>query len=437
MSWWGILLSVFGLLLVLFATGLPIFACFMLVNVVAVLALMGVAGLGLFVNSMLETTTNEALVAIPLYVLLGELLFRAGGVSILYQSLNQLIGAMPGRLYVIAITLAGILGAISGSAMASVAMLGRFIYPSMIERGCSRRLTIGMILAGATLDPIIPPSVLAVILATLANISIAEFLIAGIIPGIVLGGAFAAYAVIRTIINPELNSKVAREPGDRGDWSQTLWSALQILPFVGIIFLVLGLVMFGVAQPTEAAAVGIFGSILMSVLYGKFSGKMLYDACFGAAFTTATILIIIASSKLFSQLLAFTGATAGLIDFTSQLAINRWLLFFIMMAAVFFFCKFMDQLALMLIAVPVYSPLIVHLGFDPIWFWMLFLINITLGGITPPFGYTMFVFKSVRPEVSMTEIYWSAAPIVGVALLTMVLMSIFPQIVTWLPAMLR
>ena len=108
-----------------------------------------------------------------------------------------------------------------------------------------------------------------------------------------------------------------------------------------------------------------------------------------------------------------------------------------MMLAVFFFCKFMDQLALMLIAVPVYSPLIVHLGFDPIWFWMLFLINITLGGITPPFGYTMFVFKSVRPEVAMTEIYWSAAPIVGVALLTMVLMSIFPQIVTWLPSVMR
>jgi tripartite ATP-independent transporter DctM subunit len=321
--------------------------------------------------------------------------------------------------------------------MASVAMLGRFVYPSMIEGGCSRRLTIGMILAGATLDPIIPPSILAVILATLANISIAEFLIAGIIPGIVLGVAFAAYAVIRTIINPALDSKVARDPDSSGGWSQTLWSALQILPLVGIIFLVLGLVMFGIAQPTEAAAVGIFGSIIMSVIYGKFSGKMLYEACFGAAFTTATILIIIASSKLFSQLLAFTGATAGLIDFTSQLAINRWLLFFIMMLAVFFFCKFMDQLALMLIAVPVYSPLIVHLGFDPIWFWMLFLINITLGGITPPFGYTMFVFKSVRPEVAMTEIYWSAAPIVGVALLTMVLMSIFPQIVTWLPSVMR
>jgi tripartite ATP-independent transporter DctM subunit len=436
-SWWATLLSVFGLLLLLFATGLPIFACFMLINVVAVLMLMGVAGLGLFVNSMLETTTTEALVAIPLYVLLGELLFRAGGVSVLYQSLNQLIGAIRGRLYVIAITLAGILGAISGSAMASVAMLGRFVYPTMIERGCDRRLSIGMILAGATLDPIIPPSILAVILATLANLSVAEFLVAGILPGIVLAGSFAGYAVIRTIINPALDSPVRRDPDAKNDWRSTLWSAVQMLPLVVIIFLVLGLILAGVAQPTEAAAVGIVGSVLMSVLYRKFSLAMLYEACMGAAYTTSTILIIIASSKLFSQLLAFTGATAGLIDFTSQLALNRWLLFFIMMAAVFFFCKFMDQLALMLIAVPVYSPLIVHLGFDPIWFWMLFLINITLGGITPPFGYTMFVFKSVRAEVSMVEIYWSAAPIVGVALLAMLLMSVFPQIVTWLPASLR
>ena len=409
MSWWAILLSVFGLILALFATGLPIFACFLLVNVVAVLAADGAAGLGLFVNSMLDTTTTEALVAIPLYVLLGELLFRTGGVSMLYQSLNRLIGAIRGRLYVIAITLAGILGAISGSAMASVAMLGRFVYPTMIERGCNRRLTIGMILAGATLDPIIPPSVLAVILATLANISIAEFLIAGIMPGIVLAGAFAAYAVIRTIINPSSIRKwhairTKRRTGRRRSGrrcrscrssSSSSWcSALSCSASRS-------------RRKRQRSASS--ASILMSVLYGKFSGKMIYDACFGAAFTTATILIIIASSKLFSQLLAFTGATAGLIDFTSQLEINRWLMFFIMMATVFFFCKFMDQLALMLIAVPVYSPLIVHLGFDPIWFWMLFLINITLGGITPPFGYTMFVFKSVRPEVSMTEIYWSAA----------------------------
>jgi tripartite ATP-independent transporter DctM subunit len=434
MTWWIVLLAAFGLTLSLFASGLPIFACFLLVNVVGVLAVMGTAGLGLFVNSILDTTTTEALVAIPLYVLLGELLFRTGGIGTLYQALNRLVGAIRGRLYVIAIMLSAFLGAISGSAMASVAMLGRFVYPTMIERGCNRRLTIGTILAGATLDPIIPPSVLAIILATLANLSIADFLIAGILPGIVLAGCFALYAVVRTLIDPSLDAPPEADARGAGDWRMVITSIVQILPLCVIIFLVLGLIMLGVAQPTEAAAVGIVGTVLMSLASRTISAETIYRSCYGAAITTATVLIILASAKLFSQLLAFTGATAGLVGLVSELAVNRWIVYVIMMATVFVFCMFMDQLALMLIAVPVYSPIIIHLGFDPIWFWMMFLINITLGGITPPFGYTMFVFKSSAPEVSLTEIYRAAWPMVAIAVLGMALMTLVPQIVTWLPA---
>jgi tripartite ATP-independent transporter DctM subunit len=434
MTWWALLLCAFGLILALFASGLPVFACFLLANVVGVLFLMGPAGLGLFANSILDTTTTEALVAVPLYVLLGELLFRTGGITTLYASLNRLIGAIPGRLYVIATMLAAFLGAVSGSAMASVAMLGRFVYPTMIERGCDRRLSIGTILAGATLDPIIPPSVLAIILATLANVSIASFLIAGIMPGLLLAGLFAAYAVTRTILNPSLDAPVEPRPSSERGWWPVLKSILQILPLCFIIFLVLGLIILGVAQPTEAAAAGIIGIVLIAIATRSISWQMIYQACHGAAITTASIVVILASAKLFSQLLAYTGATAGLIGLVSDLEVNRWIVYLIMMATVFVFCMFMDQLALMLIAVPVYSPLIAHLGFDPIWFWMLFLINITLGGITPPFGYTMFVFKSVTLDVSLMEIYRAAWPMVWIAVLGMAVMTVFPQVVTWLPS---
>jgi tripartite ATP-independent transporter DctM subunit len=433
MTWWVLLLTAFGLILALFASGLPVFACFLLANVIGVLVLMGPGGLGLFANSILDTTTTEALVAIPLYVLLGELLFRTGGITTLYASLNRLIGAIPGRLYVVATMLAAFLGAVSGSAMASVAMLGRFVYPTMIERGCDRRLSIGTILAGATLDPIIPPSVLAIILATLANISIASFLVAGIVPGLFLAGLFALYAVTRTILDPSLDAPLDPLPPAERGWWPLLASILNILPLCFIIFLVLGLIILGVAQPTEAAAAGIIGIVLISMVTRSISWRMIYQACYGAAITTATILVILASAKLFSQLLAYTGATAGLIGLVSELEINRWIIYLIMMATVFVFCMFMDQLALMLIAVPVYSPLIAHLGFDPIWFWMLFLINITLGGITPPFGYTMFVFKSVTPDVSLLEVYRAAWPMVWIAVLGMAVMTVFPQIVTWLP----
>lgn len=433
MTWPVILAGTFGSILALFASGLPVFVCFLVANIVAVFLLMGPPGLGLFVSSILDSTTTEALVAIPLYVLLGELLFRTGGIATLYESLNRLIGAIPGRLYVIATALAAFLGAISGSAMASVAMLGRFVYPTMIKQGCDRRLTVGTILAGATLDPIIPPSVLAIILATLANLSIATFLVAGILPGFFLALLFALYAILRTIINPKLDARVEPRPAsERGLWP-VLLSILRILPLGVIIFLVLGLIMLGIAQPTEAAAAGIIGTALLSALTRTLSWDTLYRACHGAATTTATIMIILASAKLFSQLLAYTGATSGLIGLVSDLEINRWMIFFIMMATVFVFCMFMDQLALMLIAVPVYMPIIAHLGFDPIWFWMLFLINITLGGITPPFGYTMFVFKTAAPEVSLMEIYRAAWPMVAIVLFGMTVMTFVPQIVTWLP----
>lgn len=252
-------------------------------------------------------------------------------------------------------------------------------------------------------------------------------------PGIVLAGMFALYAIARTLIDPALDAR--GEGAGRGAVSArvVLVSLARILPVCTIIFLVLGLIILGIAQPTEAAAVGIVGAALIAAALRTISLEIVFRSCYGAAIATATVLVILASAKLFSQLLAYTGATVGLVDLVSGLTLNRWVLFVIMMATVFAFCMFMDQLALMLIAVPVYTPLIAHLGFDPIWFWMLFLINITLGGITPPFGYTMFVFKSVAREVPLVEIYRAAWPFVAIALLAMALMTVFPGIVTWLP----
>lgn len=434
MEWWLTLLVVAGALLFLFATGLPIFACFMILNVAGVIILMGTPGLGLFVNSMLDTTTSDALVAVPLYVLLGELLFRTGGVMVLFRAFDQLIGAIRGRLYVIAIGVSAVLGAISGSAMATSAILGRYIYPIMMERGCNRRLAIGMALGGATLDAIIPPSVTAIILATLANISIADFLIAGIGPGFFLAACFAIYAVLRTVIDPSLDSR-----GDDGlrqlAWSERLRVALPLLPLGGIIFLVIGLVMFGIAEPIEAAAAGIVGALVMSLFFGTFSFRIIYEGCLGATKMTAAVMIIIASSKLFSQLLSYTGATRGLVEFVAEASINPWLLYAIMLTVSFLLCKFIDQVALMLIIVPVYQPLIAPLGFDPVWFWMMFLITILFGGITPPFGYVMFVFKAAAPDVPLGEIYRAVVPVLVCALAAIVIMSIFPGIATWLPSL--
>lgn len=434
MEWYHTLLLIFGVLLLLFATGLPIFICFMVLNVGAVFVLMGQNGIGLFVNSMLDTATTNAFVAIPMFILLGELLFRTGGVTRLFQGLDALIGAVRGRLYIISIAVAAFLGAISGSALASVAVLGRFVYPTMIERGCDRKLAIGTILGGATLDAIIPPSVVGIILATLAGLSVGDFLVAGIGPGLLLAFSFAAYAVLRTWLNPALDSGGgAKAPSDRSEPQPTLQQLLIVLPLLGIIFLVLGLVMLGVAQPTEAAACGIIGALLLSIFMGTFSIKMIGQTLWGTALTTSGVLIIIASSKLFSQVLAFTGAANGLVEFASGLDLSPWIFYALMMLTIFVLCMFIDQIALLLIVVPIYNPLVSHFGFDPIWFWMMFLVNILFGGITPPLGYTLFVFKSAAPDVPLMELYQAVFPVIGVAFFAIVLMTLFPAIVTYLP----
>lgn len=431
MEWWAVLGVVFATLLLLLASGLPIFVCFILINVGCVLFIIGTNGLGLFVNSMTETTLTDSLVAIPLFVLLGELMFRTGGFTRLFRALDTFIGAIPGRLYVVSVGVAAVMGAISGSALASVAILGRFVFPTMIERGCERRLSIGTVLSGATLDAIIPPSIVGIILATLAGLSISDFLVAGIGPGLTLALCFAGYAVIRTVLDPSLDSK--KEAPNLDEDESKLRIFIDVLPLAVTIFLVLGLVILGIAETTEAAAVGIVGCLIMSVIYRSFSVGMLKQACVDTMLTTAGVMAIIASSKLFSEVLAFSGAPAGLVQATINLDLSPWVFYCVMMIIVFVLCMFIDQVALMLILVPIYLPLVQSLGFDPIWFWMMFLINILFGGITPPLGYTLFVFKSAAPDVPLGEIYSAVWPMIAVAATAVIIMTFFPQIATFLP----
>lgn len=431
-------IALVGGLLALLLIGFPVYASFLLICVVGVFALMGPAATGLFTNSILETLTIESFVAIPLYMVLGEVLFRTGGVDRLYKAIGRLIGIVPGRLYVVTIALSTLLGGILGSAMATVAMLGRFVYPTMISRGCDRKLSIGIILGGASLDPIIPPSVLAVVLATLANLSIGEFLVAGILPGILMALAFAAYAILRCVINPALDADVAADAAEPSDQQSLLTAIAQVVPFLVIIGLVIGLVIIGIAQPSEAAAIGIAGALLLSVANRSFSLQTIMEACLSAVRTSSAVLVIVSTAKLFSQLLAFTGSTTVLLEIVSNLNVNRWVIFATIMLVIWVVCMFIDEVGVMLIAVPILTPVVAHFSFDPIWFWMMLLINFTLGGITPPIGYTNFVFKSVAPPgTTMGEIMSAAWPMVLISGLCIVAMCLFPAIVTWLPANMR
>jgi len=434
MEWWVVLSGSLVLLLAAFISGAPLFIGFLIVNLGGVLFLIGPRGFILVANSIFDSANISTLSAIPLFILMGEILTRSGSVENLFRAMDGLVGKIRGRQYLLTVLISVVFGALSGAAMAVAAMMGRSLYPTMMARRYDPGLSIGTILAGASLAPIIPPSVLIVIIATLADVSVGRLLIAGIGPGLVAAVLIALYIYMRVGANRSLSPDV--QSTDEGAGPGKLNSLALLLPFSIIIFAVMGLILLGVATPSEAAATGVIGSIIVAIIYGKFSFAMLKEALAGAMLITSMIMVIVVSSNLFGQLLGFTGATRDLVAFGASLSDQPLVLLALLLGIVFVLCMFIDQVALLLIIVPIYKPLVDAAGLDPIWFWVLVLINLSAGGITPPFGYTMFAFKATVPGLPISDVYRAAWPFVGVFVLLMILIVAIPQIATWLPSIM-
>lgn len=435
MEWWITLSGALTLLLVMFLTGLPIFTAFLIINVTGVILLMGPSGFGLFTNSIFQTATTSSLATIALFILMGEMLFRSGTINVVLDSVDKLVGRLKGRQYVLSVSLSSVLGALSGSALGVSAMLARTLYPNMVSRGYDSKLATGTMLAGASLAPIIPPSVLVIVIGTLANVSIAQLLMAGLVPGLILALIFVIYALVRVRIKPSL---APAEVGGGGVNARERFVAfLKLGPFAIIIFSVMGFILLGIATPSEAAATGVVGTMVTAAYYRRLNWKMVWESVVSAAGISAMILIIMASSAMFSQLLAYTGATSELIQVVATLDLPYYFMLLILMAIPFVLCMFIDQIALLLILVPIYQPIIATYGFNPVWFWTLILVNVTVGGITPPFGYTIFAFKGgVADDLSINDIYSAAWPFVCLFVLATMLLAIMPDLILFLPSRL-
>lgn len=430
-----ILVTAMMCLLALMLIGLPVFISFALISVIGIYASFGTAAFGLFANSILNTTTTASLATIPAFILMGELLFRSGAGNVLFSAVSKLIGRIPGRQFAITIILGGILGSLSGSAMAVTAMLGRTLLPEMERLGYDRKMASGAILAGAGLAPIIPPSILAVVVATLANVSISRLLVAGIVPGIILAVIFFGYCYIMVRLFPALSPD---GPGDHTRYSvrQRLGALVSLLPFAFTIFMVMGLILMGIATPTEAGATGVVGALITAACYRNLNVQMVLASFVSTAKTTAMIMIIMATATLFSQLLGFTGSMGAATQSLVTADLGFYAMLFIMLVVPFVLCMFIDQIAVMLVMIPVYAPAVIGLGFDPIWFWTLFLVVISLGALTPPFGYAMFVLNSVAPHIRLATIYRASWPFVGLYVLGLGIMVAFPITVTFLPTLM-
>lgn len=433
MEWYVTLLAGVAILFALFLSGAPIFLAFLFAILTGVYFIIGPAGFPMFANSILDTASITSLASIPLFILMGELLFRSGTMDVLFDSIDKLVGRVRGRQYVLVVVLSAVFGALSGVAMAVAAMLGRAIMPGMQERGYDRDIAAGLIVSGASLAPIIPPSLLAIIVGSIADVSIAKLLIAGVMPGLLLGGIFLIYVFVRIAVNSELApSNVSSERGEISFGEQAM-ALIRVLPFAIVIFSVMGFIMLGIATPSESAATGVLGALITAAIYRNLNLKMIWDSVMASITVSAMILAIMVMSKMFTQLLAFTGATSELVQLVANLGFSPLIMLIIMLAVPFVLCMFIDTIAVILLTIPIYQPVVTSLGFDPVWFWLLFLINITLGAITPPFGYTLFAFKAVVPEMTISDVYKATWPFVVLFLLGIAVIIAFPGIATWLP----
>jgi len=369
-----------------------------------------------------------------MFYLLGEVLFHSGIISRVMETTDKWIGAVRGRLLYVSLAAGTGLSTLSGSAMADSALLAGTVYPEMEKRGYDTRLSIGTITSSGLLAALIPPSALAVLLASLAGISTGRLLMAGFFPGLMLSAMFGAYILIRTSLNPKLAPSYSDE---RFSITNKLWSTIQLLPLGLIVFCVMGFILLGIATPSEAAASGALGAIVVTALYRRLNFTVLRQALEGVIRITGMVLMIVAGATAFGQLLAFTGATRDMFAFITSFDVSPFMILLIIQLAALLLGLFLDPVAIMLIAIPVVTPLVAAYGWDPEWFYVLFLMNMIVGIISPPFGLVLFVVKGVLPHVSIGDIFRAQIPFIFIYMLGILMVALFPQIALWLPDQMR
>jgi tripartite ATP-independent transporter DctM subunit len=435
MGWLEASLILFGGLVALMGLGLPVAFAFLALNLIgALLFLGGEPGLPQLARNAVQSITSFSLTPIPFFVLMGEVLFHTGVALKAIDAISLLIRRVPGRLAVIVIVAGTVFSAISGSTIATTALLGTLMLPTMLDRGYEPRMAMGPIMGIGGVDMLIPPSALTVLLGSLAGISITGLLIGGIIPGLMLSALFLGYIIIRAKLNPRLAPMGPEVEGPEGlaRWTPFL---VHVLPLVMVFAIVVGAMTRGWATPTEAAALGATGTIAAAAAYRNLTFSNLLKALVGTAAISGTILFIIIGATTFSQVLSFSGVINGIVGLVTNTGYPTIAVVLGMLLILLFLGCFVDQVSMMLITLPFFMPLVVAMGVDPIWFGILFLLCMQLGLLTPPFGLLLYTMKGVAPPtISMQQIYAAVVPYVLFGLAVIGLILLFPGIATWLPS---
>jgi tripartite ATP-independent transporter DctM subunit len=430
-----ILLLMFGGLTLFMLTGLPIAFVLGGLSLLFTVTLWNESAVVVLVLQIFDTMKSEALLAIPLFILMACILQRSGVIEQLYRAMELWFGRLRGGLAIGTVVICVVMAAMTGVVGAAVTAMGILALPEMLKRGYKPELALGTICASGTLGILIPPSVLTIVYAVTAQISIGQMLIAGIVPGLILAALYISYILVVGWLKP--------------DWLPLAGASIQVplrekflalkalvIPAL-LIALILGSIFFGIATPTESAAVGVAGALVPALLARKVNVAMLREAGTDALKATSMILWITIGAKAYVAIFTGLGGADALLDFIRGLEVNRWMVLGAMLLLLVFLGTVLDEIGIILLTVPVFLPIVHTLGFDDLWFGVLYAITIQMGFISPPFGYTLFYIKgTLPPQLGMAHVYRGIVPFFLLQAVGLLVCAALPDLITFLPRLM-
>ncbi|HPI97481.1 MAG TPA: TRAP transporter large permease subunit [Synergistales bacterium] len=429
-------LAVSMLLILIFMvmTGIRLAFAMMFLGVVFGFYYRGPAMLSLFMQNTFGVMQNEVLIAVPLFVFMGCILEKSGAAEKLFNTMYLLLGPVRGGLALTTIIISTLFAACTGVIAASVTTMTLMALPAMLQRNYDHGLSTGVVCAGGTLGILIPPSVMLVVLGPMTNLSVAKLFAGALVPGLLLSTLYIIYIIVRCWAQPSIAPAITTAERDEVKGTILLHTLMYMIPILGLLFAVLGSILLGIASPTEASGVGALGAIIIAMVYRNLNWSTVKGAVIETIKVTSMVFFVIVGAQMFTSVFLFMRGGALIESMLLGLGLGKWGVIFIMMFSIFIMGMFLDWIGIVYIVVPIFLPIAVHLGLDPLYFVLLISINLQMSFLTPPFAYAIFFVKGVAPSnVTTREIYWGVVPFVVLQATGLTLCLIWPKIVMWLP----
>lgn len=431
-----ITLLMFGIMLVLLMTGLPVGFALGGSALIFTYFLWGPKAIGTIAYAAFDAWTPTILIAAPLFLLMGTILKESGIADEIYEMFYRWMGGVSGGLAIGTVIICTIFAAIMGISGASTITMGMIALPSMMKRSYDKNIILGSIAAGGVLGILIPPSVIMIVYALIAGESVGDLFAGGLVPGILCALLFCIYIGVRCYFQPELAPALPKD--DRASLAEKVASLKGVIMPVILIFLVLGTIYTGISTPTEAGAIGAMGAFVCAAVKKKLTLTVTWDAMKQTFMIVGMVGWIMLGAALFNNLYRAVGAQRLILELVAGLGVQPIMVLIFMMISLFFLGMLMDDFAIVMLCTPIFVPIVKALGFNSLWFAILFIMNMQIAYLTPPYGFNLFYLKSIVPEeITMGDIYKSVIWFVCLQIVALILVIVFPQIALWLPNLLR